>query len=190
MAETTVPSMEDILRLCATAAPNPWYPSEYVRSTGIPRDNLDLPLERLRVGGLIRLTVWVKGTGQGYVLTPEGEEALQSPRSAGPAAPARCRAASPSRCRSRATPMPPTIATIDEVMLGSGRPRAAYSAVVGQHPRLRVRLPPGQPGGLPANKYTGGSGTTIPEQFVLNEILHACGACGAWTSFRANGGGC
>jgi membrane associated rhomboid family serine protease len=79
MAETVAPSFEEILRLCAATAPQPWYPSAHAKAAGIDRDRLDLPLERLRLGGLIRLTDWVQGQGQGYVLTPEGEQALQQP---------------------------------------------------------------------------------------------------------------
>src|SRR5262249_10876867 len=60
-----------ILRLCADAAPNPWYPSAWVREQGISRDDVDPFLDQLRMGGLIRLTDWVAGHGQGYALTEE-----------------------------------------------------------------------------------------------------------------------
>jgi rhomboid protease GluP len=81
MAETSALSMEDILRLCAGAAPQPWYHAVYARDAGIPRDSLDLPLEQLRMAGLIRLTPWVNPQqGQGYALTPEGMEVLNNPR--------------------------------------------------------------------------------------------------------------
>lgn len=73
-------SLEDILRLCESAAPNPWYPSAHARSTGKSRDRLDPLLNELRVAGLIRLTDWVPDNGQGYVLTPAGEDALNSTR--------------------------------------------------------------------------------------------------------------
>jgi rhomboid protease GluP len=69
-----------ILRHCAAAAPEPWYPSAHARTTGIPRDSLDSPLERLRLGGLVELTPWTQGNGQGYRLTPQGEEVLHAPR--------------------------------------------------------------------------------------------------------------
>src|SRR4051794_14204257 len=80
MPETTVPPLDEILRLCAAAAPQPWYPSPHAQAAGIPRDNLDAPLEKLRMSGLIRLTDWVQGRGQGYVLTPEGEQVVRDPR--------------------------------------------------------------------------------------------------------------
>lgn len=72
--------LEEILRQCAQAAPNPWYPSAYAQVAGVSRDSLDPPLEQLRLGGLIRLTDWVPVMGQGYVLTPEGVQALENPR--------------------------------------------------------------------------------------------------------------
>jgi len=73
-------SLIAILRYCATAAPEPWYPSVHARTQGIDRDSLDPVLERLRLGRLIQLTDWVQGTGQGYRLTAEGQHALQTPR--------------------------------------------------------------------------------------------------------------
>jgi membrane associated rhomboid family serine protease len=72
--------LETILRLCAAAAPQPWYPKQYAAEAGVSRDALDPPLERLRLGGLIQLTEWVEGNGQGYILTPAGRRALQNPR--------------------------------------------------------------------------------------------------------------
>jgi rhomboid protease GluP len=72
-----------ILEECARAAPAPWYPSAYAQATGTPRDSLDPLLNDLRVGGLIRLTDWVQGHGQGYELTADGEDVLHSPRQLG-----------------------------------------------------------------------------------------------------------
>jgi membrane associated rhomboid family serine protease len=68
------------MRLCAEKAPDPWYPSDYAKETGTPRDSLDPYLDQLRMGGLTRLTDWVAGHGQGYALTPAGEELLKNPR--------------------------------------------------------------------------------------------------------------
>ncbi|MBL8798943.1 MAG: rhomboid family intramembrane serine protease [Planctomycetia bacterium] len=80
MTASAGPSLIDILRSCEAAAPEPWYPSVHARTQGIDRDSLDSPLERLRLGGLIHLTDWVQGTGQGYRLTDEGRRVLQAPR--------------------------------------------------------------------------------------------------------------
>jgi membrane associated rhomboid family serine protease len=80
MTDPQTHPLEAILRLCAQAAPNPWYPSVFARANGIPRDSLDPHLDRLRLGGLIHLTDWEPGHGQGYALTPQGEQVLRNPR--------------------------------------------------------------------------------------------------------------
>jgi membrane associated rhomboid family serine protease len=80
MAESPNDLLEVILRDCATISPEPWYPAEFAKATGIPRPVLDPYLDQLRLAGLVRLTDWVAGHGQGYAVTPGGEEVLQSPR--------------------------------------------------------------------------------------------------------------
>jgi membrane associated rhomboid family serine protease len=80
MANPTTDLLEMILRECAGARPQPWYPSEYAQATGLARAALDPPLDQLRLGGLIRLTDWEQGKGQGYTLTPAGEQVLDKPR--------------------------------------------------------------------------------------------------------------
>ena len=60
------PSTADVLRWCAAAAPNPWFPSDHAQSTGIPRDSLDDPLWLLRQAGLLQVGEWVRGKGQGF----------------------------------------------------------------------------------------------------------------------------
>ena len=80
MPESSLNPLESILRLCAAKAPDPWYPSTYAKETGTPRDSLDPYLDQLRMAGLVRLTDWVAGQGQGYALTPAGEDVLKNPR--------------------------------------------------------------------------------------------------------------
>lgn len=80
MSDVAIPTAEEILRLCEEAGPGPWYPSEYVQGTNVSRDALEEPLAQLRVAGLIQLTEWVSGKGQGYILTGLGREVLASPR--------------------------------------------------------------------------------------------------------------
>ena len=80
MSDPAFDLAETILRQCAAATPNPWYPSEFVHTEGIARYDLDQLLDRLRMAGLIRLTEWVQGKGQGYALTPTGTQLLQSER--------------------------------------------------------------------------------------------------------------
>jgi membrane associated rhomboid family serine protease len=80
MATPATDLLEIILRECAAARPAPWYPGDYARATGLPREALDEPLDRLRLAGLVRLTDWVQGKGQGYALTAAGEKVLGRPR--------------------------------------------------------------------------------------------------------------
>jgi membrane associated rhomboid family serine protease len=80
MADTDSPSADVLLRLCADADPAAWYPSAYAKITGVDRDALDDPLNRLRMAGLLRLTDWQPGVGQGYVLTEAGRSVADSPR--------------------------------------------------------------------------------------------------------------
>src|SRR5579859_7056679 len=72
--------LEILLRECQAAAPRPWYPSEYAQQTGVARATIDADLDQLRLAGLVRLSDWVQGKGQGYLLTPEGEEILRNTR--------------------------------------------------------------------------------------------------------------
>jgi membrane associated rhomboid family serine protease len=80
MASPSTELLEMVLRECAAARPQPWYPSDYASQTGVPREALNSSLDHLRMGGLIRLTDWVQGKGQGYTLTPAGERVLGRPR--------------------------------------------------------------------------------------------------------------
>jgi rhomboid protease GluP len=79
MKEASPSTYEFILRQCAAVDPQPWYPSAYVPADGISRADLDRALDDLRLGGLVRLTEWVPGQGQGYALTPEGGRVVASP---------------------------------------------------------------------------------------------------------------
>jgi membrane associated rhomboid family serine protease len=56
-----------------------WFPARYAAEAGVPRDSLDEPLAELRLAGLVRVAEWVRGVGQGYALTPEGETAAADP---------------------------------------------------------------------------------------------------------------
>jgi membrane associated rhomboid family serine protease len=80
MPDSQPSPLESILRLCAAKAPEPWYPSVYAKETGTPRESLDPYLDQLRMAGLVRLTDWVAGHGQGYALTRAGEDVLNNPR--------------------------------------------------------------------------------------------------------------
>ncbi|HJZ58850.1 MAG TPA: rhomboid family intramembrane serine protease [Gemmataceae bacterium] len=70
-----------VLGWIAASGERPWFPSAHARDTGVPRDSLDEPLTELRLAGLVRIAEWVRGAGQGYVVTPEGEIAAKDPAS-------------------------------------------------------------------------------------------------------------
>jgi membrane associated rhomboid family serine protease len=72
--------LEMIIRECAAAHPRPWYPAQLVPGTGVPQEKLEASLDQLRLGGLVRLTPWVQGHGQGYELTPYGTQVVEHPR--------------------------------------------------------------------------------------------------------------
>jgi rhomboid protease GluP len=80
MSQSATNALELILLQCAATAPEPWYPKSFAIATNTSRDSLDTPLERLRNAGLVELTEWVQGHGQGYVLTPDGARLLRNPR--------------------------------------------------------------------------------------------------------------
>jgi membrane associated rhomboid family serine protease len=80
MKEAAPEALEAILRLCAAAEPAPWYPAVYAREHGVDRASLDAALDELRLGGLVHITDWVQGQGQGYALTPDGRHVLDSAR--------------------------------------------------------------------------------------------------------------
>lgn len=69
-----------VLRASAERSPEPLYAGPFAQSEGMDRSELDRALDRLRLAGLVRLTEWVAGKGQGYVVTPEGATALANPQ--------------------------------------------------------------------------------------------------------------
>jgi membrane associated rhomboid family serine protease len=80
MGESSRELLEMILRDCGAAGEQPWYPADYTRSTGVDRNRVDACLDELRLGGLVQLTDWVQGKGQGYTLTSSGRQVLDRPR--------------------------------------------------------------------------------------------------------------
>jgi rhomboid protease GluP len=82
-----------VLKACADASP--LHPTEFASAAGLDRPTLDGALDRLRLLGLVEMTDWVQGRGQGYRVTPGGAVALQkgriapAPPPADEAAPAR-----------------------------------------------------------------------------------------------------
>ena len=79
--------LTDLLHACYDAAPQPLYPGRFAQDRGIARDTLDRALDDLRLRGLVRLTDWVQGVGQGYTLTQAGLDVIENPRGLRPGAP-------------------------------------------------------------------------------------------------------
>jgi rhomboid protease GluP len=82
------PTRDDVLRWVAAAAGEPWFPSRHAAEAGTDRAALDEPLGQLRHADLVRVASWVRGAGQGYVLTPAGTAYLDGPAPAPVDAPA------------------------------------------------------------------------------------------------------
>jgi rhomboid protease GluP len=82
-AEVAIPSSDEdekrLLRAISAAAPQMWFPLLHAQQTGAPRDSLDEPLWLLRQAGLVQVTDWIGGLGQGFQLTRDGERAVDHP---------------------------------------------------------------------------------------------------------------
>jgi rhomboid protease GluP len=76
------PTPLEVLRWCAASAPAFWYPGEHCLAHNLERSSLDEPLWILRQASLVLVADWVKGRGQGFSLTPLGQEILQQPHPA------------------------------------------------------------------------------------------------------------
>lgn len=70
---------ETILQTCLRLFPEAWYPHKNPLSPEIPTEEVDRTLNDLRMLGLINLTDWKAGVGQGYQITPLGIEIAQNP---------------------------------------------------------------------------------------------------------------
>src|SRR2546423_540606 len=79
--------LAELLRACFDAAPDPLYPAAFAQEKGIDRAAVDQALDDLRLRGLVRLTEWVQGQGQGYTLTQAGLDLLEDPRGLRPGMP-------------------------------------------------------------------------------------------------------
>ena len=70
---------KELLRAIAAAKSQMWFPRLHAEQTGAPRDGLDEPLWLLRQAGLVQVSDWIGGLGQGFQLTREGERAVDHP---------------------------------------------------------------------------------------------------------------
>jgi rhomboid protease GluP len=79
MIEAGLHPLESILRLCAAAAPEPWYPRLFAMQEGVDRQALGLCLEELWLSGLIERTDGGPEKGPAILLTREGQRVLLDP---------------------------------------------------------------------------------------------------------------
>ncbi|GEM_PF-4322859 len=68
-----------VLQACAQAAPAPFFPADFAASSGLPRQDIDAAIDRLRLNGYLQIVDWVQGKGQGYAPTPAGRAAREQP---------------------------------------------------------------------------------------------------------------
>ena len=79
MNEDGLHPLESILRLCAAAAPEPWYPRLFAKQEGVDRQELSRCLEELWQSGLIEKGKGDAENGPAISLTREGERVLLDP---------------------------------------------------------------------------------------------------------------
>ncbi len=70
---------ELLLKTCQTAHPEAWYPAKAPLQSGPSAEDVDRVLNDLRLHGLVELTDWKIGMGQGYRITPLGIEIADNP---------------------------------------------------------------------------------------------------------------
>jgi membrane associated rhomboid family serine protease len=76
MSQVLMHPLEAILRMCAAAAPHPWFPREYAKAVGVSVRQLSLQLELLYLDGLIRKAPGTSGAETGFLLSPKGRDVL------------------------------------------------------------------------------------------------------------------
>jgi rhomboid protease GluP len=81
MSEDGLHPFETILRLCAAAAPEPWYPRLFVNQEGVDPKALSHCLEELWISGLIERADGGPEKGPAISLTKEGQRVLLDPES-------------------------------------------------------------------------------------------------------------
>lgn len=143
--------MAELLRAIAASEPAAWYPGEFARSHSVPRDSIDEPLNRLRMSGLVQMSDWEAGKGQGYFLTSDGRRALLHPARLNDTAPAS--AAKPSG--------PRLVAVTDDAKIT----RILIAAQVGV---FLLGFAQAMEIGLPANVYLASGTAPIREQLAVS----------------------
>jgi membrane associated rhomboid family serine protease len=72
-------AFEAILRMCAAAAPKPWFPRAYAQAVGMKPDRLYQLIEHLWLDGLVEKAEGAPETGPGLTLTQAGRDVLDDP---------------------------------------------------------------------------------------------------------------
>lgn len=175
--------LETILHQCAEADPHPWYPKRYAERTGTARDRLDLPLENLRMAGLVRITDWVQGSGQGYVLTPAGAEVLNNPRLLARMRNGQLPTAPPEPdlppLQERTRPYQEK-EQLHEEFVNAGTPIVTRALLLLNVIVFIVGYALAVRGGLPAGVYFKASPTNREQENLYHAILHDTGGLGTW----------
>ncbi len=81
MSEDGLHPLETILRLCAAAAPEPWYPRLFAKQAGVDPHALGRCLEELWLSGLIERADGGPDKGPAISLSREGQRVLLDPES-------------------------------------------------------------------------------------------------------------
>ncbi len=79
MSQEPARSLEAILRLCAAAAPEPWFARRHAQQTGTDPELLLDQVELLWLEGLVHKTPGTAESGPGTVLTPLGRQVAADP---------------------------------------------------------------------------------------------------------------
>src|SRR5262249_45280199 len=80
MSEAGPNPIEEILRLCAAAAPEPWYPKVYAKQADVEPGALGQLLEEMWLDRLIEKAPGNAETGPGILLTRQGQRVLLDPQ--------------------------------------------------------------------------------------------------------------
>jgi hypothetical protein len=164
----------------------PWFPSEHAAATGCDRDALDEPLNQLRLAALVRIATWVRGVGQGYVLTPTGQAAA-----ARGVVPALDKPARPATTSTSEGPIDPNelarpLAAVSDyrpapvLTIEAGPPLVVPILIAANLLWFAVGLVVALWDGLPVGPYLSGRNV---------ELLHRLGGVRGWTCWRGSGGG-
>jgi rhomboid protease GluP len=156
MSEAGLHPFETILRLCAAAAPEPWYPRLFAQQEGVNRKALGQCLEELWLSGLIERADGGPEKGPAIALTREGQRVLLDPEAL-----ERLRAGKPVSVNDRG-------AIVRQALSGRIRPTVTRILVV-----INVLV---FVAGYYAARQVGAGSEFLSGSPIVTEILHKSGA--------------